>query len=125
MLWGLATFYAVVRHAKFFMKESELQLLRESRDTFFSCYKELRLMAQEANRSLYGIIPKHHVVSHAELLMQKTKMNAGSMWTFQDEDNMGQLMKIGAKTHGLHVGKNTLEKWCLQYVDCAAAGSVC
>ena len=118
MLWGLSTFYAVVRQAGFWMSDPELNLLRESRDTYFSCYKRLRLMAEEANRSLYGIIPKHHVVSECELQMQRTKMNAASMWTFQDEDNMGVTMKIASKTHGLFVGKNTLEKWGLAHFDC-------
>ena len=33
----------------------------------------------------------------------------------QREDNMGRIMKIAAKSHGLHVGKNSLEKWLLQY----------
>ena len=121
MLWGLATFYAVVRNGSWWLSDPELLDLRTSRDTFFSCYKQLRLMAQEANKSLYGIIPKHHVVSECELYMQRTKINAASMWTFTDKDNMGRIMKIAAKTHGLHVGKNSLEKWLLQYfADCQA-----
>ena len=118
MLWGLATFYAVVRNSGFFMSDPELRLLREARDTYFATYKQLRLQSEEANRSLYGIIPKHHVVSEAELLMQRTKINGASMWTFQDEDNMGVTMQIAGKAHGLFVGKNTLEKWCLVHFDC-------
>ena len=93
LLWGLSSMFHIWRSAGKWLTRSELRDARVARDVFFFSSWKLARLGSEVGTHYYKLLPKHHMIDHAERSCQATSWNPCAYWTFSDEDNMGLMSK--------------------------------
>ena len=115
MMWGLHTFFWVVRTSGRWLTSEQLQLLNDAKDAWLLVYHKLRFCAEERHTKLYALIPKSHMILHINEHAQSTTLNPKVLWAFQDEDCMRQWQGLGVSSHGNSISASVLTRWCIGF----------
>ena len=117
ILWGLSEMFHIWRTAGTWLTRSQLRDLRIARDACFFASWKMCVLHEETETFLYKLLPKHHLIDHAERSCQQTEWNPCSCWTFSDEDNMGFMSGIFQACHATTINSAGIERWLLQFCD--------
>ena len=82
---------------------------------FVRCYLLLARQALDANRKLYRIRPKFHLLHHCfrSPFATTSRTNHGAYATWMDEDSLKKLMKIMSETDKRTAERRLLQRWLL------------
>ena len=115
-LWGLDQFYKMLREGPLYLEDSHLEQLRIARDAFLYGYLYLHRCAQEAGVHAWPARPKLHMFDRIYRHASETRRNPSSSCNFQEEDNVGLMIRIAQKCHGVTLESRALERWVAQFV---------
>jgi hypothetical protein len=97
--WALVQFQKMLDQCDLVMTEEESVDAEACGRLFLLGYHELALLALEAGLALWRLRPKFHYFDEVLQLMLLTLENPGKQTCMNEEDFMGKLKKIYAKTH--------------------------
>jgi hypothetical protein len=100
-LWGLSTYFAVLKSGDRFLTQSEADLLGRAGLTLLLSYSELARLSGGAY--LWHIVPKFHMFQHLYEDAQGDKYNPRFFTCFGDEDLTGKLLRIARTGHSTTV----------------------
>ena len=110
--WGMATFIATLDAASRWLEQTEIELAQRAGNLCINAYLTLANMALESGQCLYVIRPKvHYMVHHVDDL--SNSWNPRFWMTFQDEDMMGKLARLGRKCHRVTMPLRFLQRYAL------------
>jgi hypothetical protein len=70
-------------------------------------------LIHDAGEQLWGIRPKHHALWHVVTDVEKCSLNPKFFQCDMDESFLGQLKRIGVRTHGGTVTTRLLQRYLL------------
>jgi len=121
-MWGFAEFYRILRESGDWFTEAQLEQLQVARNSMLFGYASMNACSVEGDKSLWTSRPKLHMLDHAIRRAQHSKRNPARQWTFQEEDNMGLMVKICAKCSATTLEARSVERWLLQFFQMGSPG---
>jgi hypothetical protein len=97
-VWGLSTYFVVLRTSGRFFTEGEAQLLNRAGKTMLVAYSELG-KHHGGGETLWHIVPKFHAFVH---LIEDARCDLGNprfFHCFSGEDLIGKLLRLARKGH--------------------------
>jgi hypothetical protein len=110
-LWGLSTYFNVVKTSGRFFTDDQVALLDRGGHAFLFAYSALA--AKQANPTLWHHVPKHHHFHHLVLDSAVDRMNPRYFTCFSDEDLIGQTLRVARRSHASTVVEHTVSFWIL------------
>ena len=114
-LWGFNEFFDIVRAAPMWLSDAHIESIKVARDAALYGYGGLAALARASHHNRWVPRPKLHMIDHAFREAAATRRNPGSCWAFQEEDNMGVVIRIASACHGFTIESRTLQRWMLQW----------
>jgi hypothetical protein len=117
-LWAAHTFFTLQFQMRAFLPAADLAQLGRIGRIFADGYETLAAQAMDAGQLLFRIRPKYHLVLHIILSVtaehpcfRRSGRNPHCNAAWLDEDFIGKIMRIMAKTHPRTVQVDALVRW--------------
>jgi hypothetical protein len=111
-LWGLSTFFDVVRCSDRFFTDEQVALLDRGGHAHLFAYSALAEMHVPGN-VLWHHVPKHHHFQHLLLDAASDRSNPRFFSCFADEDAIGKTLRIARKSHATTVVEHVVTCFAL------------
>ena len=113
MVWGFVEVFRVCSEGRQWLSDAEARALTLAREASLLCYSALAGEASNTQppKAMYPLKPKHHAWDHALRAAIETKRNPAWHWTFCDEDFIGRVKRIAARTHPNTMAMRTLQRY--------------
>jgi hypothetical protein len=113
-VWGLATYFQVLRGGSRFLSTPETVQLEEAGTVFLNSYSELARI--NVGTPFWHIVPKFHQFHHLVLDAVEDKCNPHFFTCFGDEDMVGQMLKVARAGHASTVVDCALSNYTMGMV---------
>ena len=97
-VWGLASFFSVLKSAGRFLNDSELESLELASNTFLNMYSEMTRASPDPAH-LWHLTPKFHQFQHIVMDCVEDRENPCFFHCFGDEDMVGRMLRVARKQH--------------------------
>ena len=114
-MYGLHAFYDVMRKAGPTLTDEEARRLQTTHNALVYGFAYMHDCACEGGLRLWPAKPKMHMIAHILSRALATRRNPASSWIFQEEDNVGTMIKIATACHGATYQSRSIERWLAQW----------
>jgi hypothetical protein len=110
-LWGLASYFHLLKHGGRFFTDEEVSQFDAAGHTCLFMYFELAKRATDPG--LWHFVPKHHQMHHLMLDALEDRANPNFWTCFGDEDNVGRMLRLPRRGHSSTMISHALDMYVI------------
>ena len=115
MMWGYTEMMSIMQRSSQWLTDAQSDALGLARSAALFCNARLASAALAADRAIWPMKPKHHLVDHMCREAIASRHNPTYFWTFCDEDFIGVMKRLATKCHRTTLAERVCQRFLVRY----------